>query len=86
MTPDEKELSISLVRLVEALLIEKAALTRVTELHRIPPHVREAAVACLRNDQTIAGIIHLKVQPIYDLIELAPDVKTVVEQLLLSKI
>ena len=82
MNADEKQLAISLIRAFEDLWIERSALTRLAEIHRIPPHVRDAAVASLRNDQTIVAIARARFHPLYDLSEHAPDVSTVVQSLL----
>ena len=82
MNADEKKLAVSLIKAVENLLTERNALERLVDMHRIPPHVRKAAVAALLSDRTIGGISHLRFQPIYDQIENAPDVSTVVQSLL----
>jgi hypothetical protein len=82
MNANEKQLVISLIRALEDLLIESAALTELTEEHRIPPHVRKAFVATMRNDPLTVTLTRARVQPLYDQIEHAADVAQVVGSLL----
>lgn len=82
MDGQQKQLANSLIRAFEDLLIEKNALKRIIEIQGTPEHVLKAAVASLLNDRTIGGIVHLRFGPLYDLVEHAPDVSTVVESLL----
>ena len=77
MNESEKTLLLSLVRGVENLVIERAALAKVAETHRIPPHVKDAAVASLKNDPVILATIRPRFQPLYDQIERAPDLSKV---------
>lgn len=82
MVADEKQLAISLIRAFEGLLIQKSALSKLAEMHRIPSHVRHAFVTAIRNDPAIVSLTRARFQPIYDLVESAPDVSKVVESLL----
>lgn len=82
MNSDEKQLVISLIRAFENLLIENRALAKLTEEHRMPPHVRKAFVATMRNDPLTVTLARARVQPLYDLVKHSPDVSTVVQSLL----
>jgi hypothetical protein len=82
MGADEKQLAISLIRAFEGLLVQKSALSKLAEMHRIPSPVRHAFVTAMRNDPAIVDLTPARCQPLYDLAESAPDVPKVVESLL----
>lgn len=78
----DKAILISLIRSVESLVLDKRALIRLADKHRIPAHVRDAFVAATRGDTEVALIHQTKFRPIYDQVERSPDLSKALQSLL----
>lgn len=82
MTDAEKKRMLAIVRAVESLFAESAALKTVLLSHRIPARTWEPQVQRLLDDKEIAAQLRAKFQHLYDEIEQARDESKAVEELL----